>query len=166
MTNRTGEGGGIQTKILGISKNEKIKDIQVLISEWSNPLLQVSMILSLLIDSPINPISWLWSLLFVVLVTMIKQGYEDYLRCVSTYRIQDTNSQSIMYFWLQPSSKAMRTTFLRSIYTYRIQDTVSQYHYPLVTLLKLGYEDYLRCLCRHRIQDPICQIIMNHWALQ
>jgi hypothetical protein len=39
MTNRTGEGGGIQTKILGISKNEKIKDIQVLISEWSNPLL-------------------------------------------------------------------------------------------------------------------------------
>jgi hypothetical protein len=38
------------------------------------------MILSLLIDSPINPISWLWSLLFVVLVTMIKQGYEDYLR--------------------------------------------------------------------------------------
>ena len=45
-----------------------------------DPCFQVSMILSMLIDSPINPVSWLWSLLFVVLVTMMKQGYEDYLR--------------------------------------------------------------------------------------
>ena len=31
-------------------------------------------------DSPISPTSWLMSLLFVVAVTMAKQGYEDYLR--------------------------------------------------------------------------------------
>ena len=31
-------------------------------------------------DSPISPGSWLMSLVFVVLVTMAKQGYEDYLR--------------------------------------------------------------------------------------
>ncbi len=31
-------------------------------------------------DSPIDPSSWLLSLAFVIAVTMIKQGYEDYLR--------------------------------------------------------------------------------------
>ena len=31
-------------------------------------------------DSPVSPMSWVWSLLSVVLVTMGKQGYEDLLR--------------------------------------------------------------------------------------
>ena len=31
-------------------------------------------------DSPVSPMSWVWSLLSVVLVTMCKQGYEDLLR--------------------------------------------------------------------------------------
>ena len=41
---------------------------------------QVTLILTWVIDSPISPESWLMSLLFVVIITMIKQGYEDYLR--------------------------------------------------------------------------------------
>ena len=41
---------------------------------------QVILILTWIIDSPISPESWLLSLLFVIVVTMIKQGYEDYLR--------------------------------------------------------------------------------------
>ncbi len=41
----------------------------------------VSFVLTLALpDSPVDPMSWVWSLLFVVLVTMIKQGYEDVLR--------------------------------------------------------------------------------------
>ena len=40
-----------------------------------------TLILTLILpDSPISPTSWLMSLLFVVFVTMAKQGYEDYLR--------------------------------------------------------------------------------------
>ena len=31
-------------------------------------------------DSPVSPMSWVWSLLSVILVTMFKQGYEDLLR--------------------------------------------------------------------------------------
>ena len=30
--------------------------------------------------APISPISWMSNLIFLVLVTMAKQGYEDYLR--------------------------------------------------------------------------------------
>ena len=41
---------------------------------------KVTLILTWVIDSPISPESWLMSLLFVVIITMIKQGYEDYLR--------------------------------------------------------------------------------------
>ena len=40
----------------------------------------VTLILTWIIDSPISPESWLLSLMFVVIVTMVKQGYEDYLR--------------------------------------------------------------------------------------
>jgi hypothetical protein len=40
----------------------------------------VTLILTWVIDSPISPESWLMSLMFVVIITMIKQGYEDYLR--------------------------------------------------------------------------------------
>ena len=43
---------------------------------------QVTLILTWVIDSPISPESWLMSLLFVVIITMIKQGYEDYLRSI------------------------------------------------------------------------------------
>ena len=31
-------------------------------------------------NSPIDPLTWFMSLAFVVAVTMVKQGYEDYLR--------------------------------------------------------------------------------------
>jgi len=40
----------------------------------------VTLILTWVIDSPISPESWLMSLAFVVIITMAKQGYEDYLR--------------------------------------------------------------------------------------
>jgi len=40
----------------------------------------VTMVLTWVIDAPISPESWLLSLMFVVVITMIKQGYEDYLR--------------------------------------------------------------------------------------
>ena len=43
---------------------------------------QVTLILTWVIDSPISPESWLMSLLFVVIITMVKQGYEDYLRSI------------------------------------------------------------------------------------
>ncbi len=36
--------------------------------------------LQLSIDSPVSPFTSIAPLLFVVLVTMIKQGYEDFLR--------------------------------------------------------------------------------------
>ena len=45
-------------------------------------LAQVTLVLTWVIDSPISPESWLMSLLFVVIITMIKQGYEDYLRSI------------------------------------------------------------------------------------
>ena len=44
---------------------------------------QVTLILTWVIDSPVSPESWLLSLLFIVVITMVKQGYEDYLRSVS-----------------------------------------------------------------------------------
>jgi len=31
-------------------------------------------------DSPIDPTTWLMSLTMIVAITMVKQGYEDYLR--------------------------------------------------------------------------------------
>ena len=43
-------------------------------------LSKVTLILTWVIDSPVSPESWLMSLLFVVIITMVKQGYEDYLR--------------------------------------------------------------------------------------
>ena len=43
----------------------------------------MTLILTWVIDSPVSPESWLLSLLFIVVITMIKQGYEDYLRSVS-----------------------------------------------------------------------------------
>jgi hypothetical protein len=42
--------------------------------------LMTLIITGLLPDSPIDPKSWFMSLAFVVAVTMLKQGYEDYLR--------------------------------------------------------------------------------------
>ena len=56
--------------------------------EWSTlsynfSFFQVTLILTWVIDSPISPESWLMSLLFVVIITMIKQGYEDYLRSIT-----------------------------------------------------------------------------------
>eukprot|EP00095_Tigriopus_kingsejongensis_P003263 snap_masked-scaffold69_size418775-processed-gene-3.10 protein:Tk03263 transcript:snap_masked-scaffold69_size418775-processed-gene-3.10-mRNA-1 annotation:"hypothetical protein DAPPUDRAFT_315465" len=42
--------------------------------------LSTMFLMLILPDSPISPTSWAMSLLFVVLVTMVKQGYEDYLR--------------------------------------------------------------------------------------
>ena len=40
----------------------------------------VTLILTWVIDSPVSPESWLLSLLFIIVITMVKQGYEDYLR--------------------------------------------------------------------------------------
>ncbi len=40
----------------------------------------LTMVLEATVDSPISPASWLFSLVFVIMVTMAKQGYEDYLR--------------------------------------------------------------------------------------
>ena len=40
----------------------------------------VTLILTMVIDSPISPESWLLSLMLVVAIAMVKQGYEDYLR--------------------------------------------------------------------------------------
>ena len=41
----------------------------------------VSLILTFLLPyTPIDPTSWILSFLFIVVVTMLKQGYEDYLR--------------------------------------------------------------------------------------
>ena len=48
----------------------------------SDPLLP----LALCSDSPVSPESWLLSLMFVVVVTMVKQGYEDYLRSAAVTR--------------------------------------------------------------------------------
>lgn len=31
-------------------------------------------------DTPVNPLTWFYALLFVVLTTMVKQGYEDFKR--------------------------------------------------------------------------------------
>ena len=44
--------------------------------------------LALCTDSPVSPESWLLSLMFVVVVTMVKQGYEDYLRSAAATRVQ------------------------------------------------------------------------------
>ena len=44
--------------------------------------------LALCADSPVSPESWLLSLMFVVVVTMVKQGYEDYLRSAAATRVQ------------------------------------------------------------------------------
>ena len=49
---------------------------------YNSSFFQVTLILTWVIDSPISPESWLMSLLFVVIITMIKQGYEDYLRSI------------------------------------------------------------------------------------
>jgi phospholipid-translocating ATPase len=41
-----------------------------------------NLILTLILgnDSPIDPTTWIMSLMLIVSITMLKQGYEDYLR--------------------------------------------------------------------------------------
>ena len=53
----------------------------------------VTLIMTFVIkDSPVDGTSWLMSLLFVLIVTMIKQAYEDYLRH------QNDKSESLFCF--------------------------------------------------------------------
>ena len=46
----------------------------------ANMYFVVTLVLTYVIDSQVDGTSWLMSLLFVLVVTMIKQAYEDYLR--------------------------------------------------------------------------------------
>ncbi len=46
--------------------------------------------------SPVSPLTWFYALVAVVLMTMIKQGYEDYLR----YRKDRCDGNSISCFFL------------------------------------------------------------------
>ena len=64
------------------NKNKNNKKKKMFYKIIIKVLLKVTLILTWIIDSPISPESWLLSLLFVIVVTMVKQGYEDYLRSV------------------------------------------------------------------------------------
>ena len=56
--------------------------------------------LALCADSPVSPESWLLSLMFVVVVTMVKQGYEDYLRSAAATRVECVNCKNCFIFSL------------------------------------------------------------------